>query len=135
MKLASSHHTASGIAFLCVCSAVFCTLRSHGLQPVVLLCPWNFLGKNTGVGCHFLLHFFSLFFNKFPSQNNTGLSFNDVTVYFPNKIIHVYFHKCFNFFTQNIKSLQKTCLLQSSKIYAPYTFQITFSTNYNHEEH
>ena len=20
-----------------------------------LLCPWNFLGKNTGVGCHFLL--------------------------------------------------------------------------------
>ena len=22
-------------------------------NPVV--CPWNFLGKNTGVGCHFLL--------------------------------------------------------------------------------
>ena len=20
-----------------------------------LLCPWDFLGKNTGVGCHFLL--------------------------------------------------------------------------------
>ena len=21
-----------------------------------LLCPWDFPGKNTGVGCHFLLH-------------------------------------------------------------------------------
>ena len=31
------------------------TLRSHGLQPTRLLCPWDFSGKNTGVGCHFLL--------------------------------------------------------------------------------
>jgi len=27
----------------------------HGLQPTRLLCPWDSLGKNTGVGCHFLL--------------------------------------------------------------------------------
>ena len=27
----------------------------HGLQPANLLCPWNFPGKNTIVGCHFLL--------------------------------------------------------------------------------
>ena len=26
-----------------------------GLQPARLLCPWNSPGKNTGVGCHFLL--------------------------------------------------------------------------------
>ena len=25
------------------------------LWPTRLLCPWNFPGKNTGVGCHFLL--------------------------------------------------------------------------------
>ena len=25
------------------------------LQPTRLLCPWDFPGKNTGVGCHFLL--------------------------------------------------------------------------------
>ena len=31
------------------------TLRSYGLWPARLLCPWNFPGKNTGVGCHFLL--------------------------------------------------------------------------------
>ena len=29
-------------------------LRPHGLQPVRLLCPWGFPGKNTRVGCHFL---------------------------------------------------------------------------------
>ena len=38
------------------------TLRSHGLQPTRLLCPWNSPGKNTGVGCHFLLQ------NIFPIQ-------------------------------------------------------------------
>ena len=26
-----------------------------GLQPARLLCSWNFLDKNTGVGCYFLL--------------------------------------------------------------------------------
>ena len=25
----------------------------HGLYPAKLLCPWNFPGKNTRVGCHF----------------------------------------------------------------------------------
>ena len=27
----------------------------HGQQPTGLLCPWDFPGKNTGVGCRFLL--------------------------------------------------------------------------------
>ena len=27
----------------------------HGLQPTRLLHPWDFPGKSTGVGCHFLL--------------------------------------------------------------------------------
>ena len=31
------------------------SLRSHGLKPARLLCPWNSPGKNTGVGCHSLL--------------------------------------------------------------------------------
>ena len=29
--------------------------RPYGLQPTRLLCPWDFSGKNTGVGCHALL--------------------------------------------------------------------------------
>ena len=28
-------------------------LRPHGLQPARLLCPWDFPGKNTGVGYYF----------------------------------------------------------------------------------
>ena len=27
--------------------------RPHGLQPTRLLCPWDFPGKSTGVGCHY----------------------------------------------------------------------------------
>ena len=30
-------------------------LWPHGLQPTGLLCPWDFPGKSTGVGCHCLL--------------------------------------------------------------------------------
>ena len=31
------------------------SLQPYRLQPARLLCPWDFPGKNTGVGCHFLL--------------------------------------------------------------------------------
>ena len=30
-------------------------LAPHGVWLARLLCPWNFSGKNTGTGCHFLL--------------------------------------------------------------------------------
>ena len=36
-------------------SVVSNSLRPHGLQPTRLLCPWDFPGKSTGVGCHCLL--------------------------------------------------------------------------------
>ena len=36
----------------------------HGLQPTRLLCPWDFPGKSTGVGCHFLLQ------EIFPTQRS-----------------------------------------------------------------
>ena len=32
-----------------------CTVVSDSLEPTRLLCPWDFPGKHTGVGCHFLL--------------------------------------------------------------------------------
>ena len=44
------------------------SLRPHGLLPTRLLPPWNSPGKNTGVGCHFLLQ------GIFPIQgSNPGL--------------------------------------------------------------
>jgi len=30
-------------------------VRTHRRQPTRLPCPWDSPGKNTGVGCHFLL--------------------------------------------------------------------------------
>ena len=36
-------------------SVVSDSLRPHELQPTRLLCPWDFPGKRTGVGRHFLL--------------------------------------------------------------------------------
>ena len=39
----------------CVSAQLCPTLQLHGLQPTRLLCPWGFPGKNTGLGCCFLL--------------------------------------------------------------------------------
>ena len=38
-----------------VASVVSDSMQPHGLQPTRLPRPWNSPGKNTGVGCHFLL--------------------------------------------------------------------------------
>ena len=37
-------------------SVVSNSWRPHGLQPTRLLCPWDFPGKSSEVGCHCLLH-------------------------------------------------------------------------------
>ena len=42
------------------CSVVSDSHRPHGLQPTRLLCPWDFPGERTGVGCHRLLCTFVL---------------------------------------------------------------------------
>ena len=41
-------------------SIVSNSLWPHGLQPTRLLCPWDFPGKSTGVGCHCLLRYIKL---------------------------------------------------------------------------
>ena len=40
-----------------VTSVVSDSVRPHKWQPTRFLCPWDSPGKNTGVGCHFLLQF------------------------------------------------------------------------------
>ena len=37
------------------CPVVSNSVRPHRQQPTRLHCPWDSPGKNTGVGCHFLL--------------------------------------------------------------------------------
>ena len=60
--------------YVCVCCMCECCELSHvplfvthgpqgnSLWPTRLFCPWNFLSKNTGAGCHFLLQ------GSFPTQ-------------------------------------------------------------------
>ena len=43
------------IACLVTLPQLCSTLCQPGLQPAKLLCPWDSPGKNTGVGCHFVL--------------------------------------------------------------------------------
>ena len=54
---------------VCVsCWVVPNSLLSHRLQPTRLLCPWDFSGKNTRVGRHFLLQ------GIFPNQESNQVS-------------------------------------------------------------
>ena len=45
--------------FFLFCFVLFCCVQVFTtpwtVEPARLLCPWNFLGNNTGGGCHFLL--------------------------------------------------------------------------------
>ena len=50
------------------CSVVSDSSRSHGLLSTRLLCPWDFPGKSSGVGCHFLLQ--GIFLTQ---ESNPGL--------------------------------------------------------------
>ena len=64
--------------------------RPHGLQPTRLLHPWDFPGKSTGVGCHYLLRIFpriSVFSNesvlciKWPKYWNFSISISPSNEY------------------------------------------------------
>ena len=61
-------HPHSAVLCIYVSSVVTDSLWPHRLKPVRFLCSWDSPGKNTGVGCHFLLQ------RIFPPQGlNLGL--------------------------------------------------------------
>ena len=56
------HSTGRGVRRSCCCCCCCCvasvvsdSVRPHRQQPTRLPHPWDSSGKNTGVGCHFLL--------------------------------------------------------------------------------
>ena len=51
-----------------VCSVMSDCLRPYGLQPTRLLYPWDFLGEDPRIGCHFLLQ------GIFPTQGSNPVS-------------------------------------------------------------
>ena len=61
---------------LSTCSVMSDSLGPHGLYPIRFLHPWDSPGKNTGVGCHFLLQ------GIFQTQgSNPGLLHRRQTLY------------------------------------------------------
>ena len=58
--------------YLFIYFKIFIRVFTNKIKPTRLLCPWDFPGKDTGAGCHFLLqgtkpllftdYFFTLFF-------------------------------------------------------------------------
>ena len=48
------------------------SVRLHEQQPTRLLCPWDSLGKNTGVGCHCLLRIIQLLISKAIGEISDG---------------------------------------------------------------
>ena len=76
-------------------------LQPHGLQPNRLLCSRNSLGKNTGVGCHFLLQWIFTTQGSNPAselQADSLLSespgkINEIFFTSPNIFQALYYHK------------------------------------------
>ena len=72
-------HSIHTIAYVCVHAKSlqsYLTLCHFMDQPTRFLCPWDFPGKNTGVGCHFFLQ------GIFPTQgSNPGLPHYRQTLY------------------------------------------------------
>ena len=67
------------------------SLQPYRLQPARFFCPWDFPGKNTGVGCHVLLQ------GIFPTQ---GLNIRQLMFSFPFLLSHSFF----------IRKLQVECV-------------------------
>ena len=55
MYIIGSFHLIEACCCRQVALVVSNSVQPHGQQPTSLPCPWDSPGKNTGVGCHFLL--------------------------------------------------------------------------------
>ena len=66
-------------------SCLIC-LWSHGLLSMRLFCPWNFPGKNTRIGFHFLLQ--GIFLNLKGSNRNLFNLQTHLNMKIPDKLTH-----------------------------------------------
>ena len=118
---------------MCVCSVLSSSLQHCGLQTTRLLWPWNVPGKNTGVGCRFLLQ------EIFPTQGYPGTQISCVR--FMGRWIPCHYTtwealsphiRNYRPFTENIcyipkelaffslSSFLSTCLVSSSSFFLPF---------------
>ena len=70
-----------------VASVVSDSVRPHRRQPTRLPCSWDSPGKNTGVGCHFLLQFMKVKSESEVAQSCPTLS-NPMNCSSPGSSVH-----------------------------------------------
>ena len=63
------------------------SVRPHRWQPTRLPCPWDSPGKNTGVGCHFLLQCMKMKSESEVAQSCPTLS-DPMDCSFPGSSVH-----------------------------------------------
>ena len=69
------------------------SVRPHRRQPTRLPRPWDSPGKNTGVGCHFLLHNACIFKHFYCSIVDLQcVIFRCIQVFSSESVIHIYIY-------------------------------------------
>ena len=106
------------------------SLWPHALWPSRLLCPWNFSGRNIGVGCHFLLQLY--LFNSYLMKYS--ISCIDINTYYICIVTcNLQRYKCSSLFLFGIYSpLSDMKILPSDFIWlasAWYSFVLPFIFN------
>ena len=95
----------------------------HGLKPSKLLCPQDFLGKNAGVGCHFLLP------RDLPDPGieswSLALQSNSLLTEVPGKLLHSR-----NFHCKIVNRKEMCCFLSPSNTSTTYV-----KSCYNRQSH
>ena len=106
----------------CVASVVSDSVRPHRRQPTRPCCPWDSPGKNTGVGCHFLLQCMKVKSESEVTQSCPTLS-DPMDCSLPGSSVHGIFQArvlewgAITFSAPNTGTYQKTqCLLQTGVI-------------------
>ena len=87
------------------------SVRPHRRQPTRLLCPWDSPGKNTGVGCHFLLQCMKVKSVSEVAQSCLTLS-DPMDCSLPGSSVH-------GIFQARVLEWGCHCLLQAASIYTP----------------
>ena len=147
------------LSVLCCCCLVAescLTLRRHGLQPTRLLCPWDFPGKSTGVGCHFLLQGCILYIVPVCIYVNSNLLIHPIPIFplgrYPNicsvclgrkskerghiciHIVCVYIHIYIYIYIQPIHFVMQQKLKQhQGKLIAPHSSTLAWKISWTEE--
>ena len=97
------------------------SVRPHRRQPTRLPCPWHAPGKNTGVGCHFLLQCMKVKSESEVAQSCLTLS-NPMDCSLPGSSIHGIFRArvlewgAIAFFGCDLRALYHPCLVLTENI-------------------